>query len=375
LHLFVFLVQCFSPVDGPAKACFSFIGHKTQGFKIYMKITLMIPAYNEELTIRECILSCLSQMRRPDQIIVVNDGSTDSTSRIVEDFASDVQLVSTPKNTGSKSRAQEYGLSFVTGDILVMTDADTILSPNFIQYVEEDFKDPSIHAVAGYIKSVPHNWLTACRELDYIIGQDVHKQAQSNLNSVVVIPGCGAAFRVETFKKEITFEHDTLTEDLDFTYKLHNKNLRIYYDKRAVVYTQDPATLSAYVNQTRRWIGGGWQNLVKHFGVIRQRQGHALEIGLIYVEGMIFGLLFFILPIINVIYFLDFLIGYFTVAFLIGTYGVMRRKRWDLLLYAPLFPFVLILNSLIFLEQFFLRVVMKKDAKGWFKVNRRLMFE
>ena len=338
-----------------------------------MKITLLIPAYNEELTIQSCVESCLKQSRPLDEIIVVNDGSTDGTAAILAELGDSIRVVNTPKNMGSKSAAQEFGMSYVTGDILIMTDADTLLSPDFVRYVEEDFQDENVHAVAGYIKSLPHNWLTACRELDYIIGQDVHKKAQSNINSIMVIPGCGAGFRLSTFREHITFDHDTATEDLDFTYKLHKQGFRIHYDERAVVNTQDPATLPSYINQIRRWIGGGWENLVKHFDVIRKRQGHALEISLIYFEGMIFGLLFFLLPFINVVYFLDFLVGYFIIALVIGLYGAMRRKRYDLLLYAPLFPFVLMLNSIIFFEQFIKRVLFRQKDTSWFKPGRRII--
>lgn len=168
------------------------------------------------------------------------------------------------------------------------------------------FRDPQVFAVAGYIKSMKRNWITACRELDYLIGQDVHKKAQSYLHAVLVIPGCAAAFRTELFRNVISFDHDTLTEDLDFTYKIHRQNMTIRFDKDAVVYTQDPDTLNDYVNQMRRWIGGGWQNLLKHWDIVLFRPGHTIEISLVYVEGLLFGLLFFILPVKYLLFLLVF---------------------------------------------------------------------
>src|SRR6185436_19454010 len=101
------------------------------------------------------------------------DGSTDNTRAILERFGDRITLVNTDHNTGNKSYAQEYGLNFITGDILVTTDADTMLSSTFLARVEKNFSDPEIHAMAGYIQSLRYNWITACRELDYIIGQDV----------------------------------------------------------------------------------------------------------------------------------------------------------------------------------------------------------
>lgn len=338
-----------------------------------MKISVLIPCYNEEKTIDACVDSILAQTRPPDEIIVVNDGSSDRSAEILKSFGRKIRLAHTPHNTGNKSYAQEYGLQFVTGDILVMTDADTLLAPDFLEVIEQDFADPDVHAVAGYIKSIRHNWITACRELDYIVGQDLHKRAQSNINALMVIPGCGGAFRVATFRKHIAFDHDTLTEDLDFTYKLHRKNFRILFNNKAVVYTQDPDTVRSYINQMRRWVGGGWQNIMKHWRIIITRPGHALEVSLIYVEGLIFGSLFFILPLINMFYFVRFFVGYLLMALLVGLYGVFRRRRFDLLIYAPLFPFILILNSCIFFEQFIREVLLRRKNLIWFKPERRDM--
>ena len=338
-----------------------------------MKISVLIPCYNEENTVAACIESVLGQSRPADEIIVVNDGSTDGTRSILASFGHSIRIVDTPQNTGNKSHAQEYGLQFVTGDIFVTTDADSLLAPDFIERIEKDFADPSVEAVAGYIKSVRMNWLTACRELDYVIGQDLHKKAQSHLNAILVIPGCAGAFRTHTFRKHITFDHDTVTEDLDFTYKYHKNEFRILFDTKAVVYTQDPFTLYSYIHQMRRWIGGGWQNLLKHWRVVARRPGHAVEIGFVYIEGTVFGLLFFILPLINVFYFITFFSGYFLVAGALGLYGAIARKRYDLALYAPLFPIVLIINSLIFLEQFVREVVFRRRTLHWFKPERQAL--
>ena len=82
-----------------------------------------------------------------------------------------------------------------------MTDADTILDKNFVYLVEENFeKDTtlSVAAVGGYVTSIKHNWITACK------------------------PGCATAIRTSVIK-ELSFNHDTVTEDLDFTFQIHLK--------------------------------------------------------------------------------------------------------------------------------------------------------
>ena len=224
--------------------------------------TILIPAHNEEKDIKRTIKSCLYQTKKADQIIVVNDGSTDRTRELLESFGNQITLINLEKSTGNKSFAQLEGMKYVWGDILISTDADTVLHPRFVQKILPHFKDEEVAAVAGYVRSIKNNWITASREIDYVIGQAVYKSAQAFLGYLLVIPGCAAAFRTKTFIENVNFTHDTVTEDLDFTFQLHRKNFKIEFEKEAVVYTQDSPNISSYVRQMKRWYGGGWQNLL-----------------------------------------------------------------------------------------------------------------
>ncbi len=336
-----------------------------------MKISVLIPAHNEERSIRATVNSCLAQTRVFDQILVVDDGSTDRTAEILASFGDRITVVTIPKATGNKSYAQEIGLKYVTGDIFIATDGDTILDTKFAEMIEPHFSDPEVAAVAGYVKSMKNNWITACREIDYTVGQDLHKTAQSNLKFLFVIPGCAGAFRTSVFKNEIKFDHDTLTEDLDFTYKLHVGYHKISYERNAIVYTQDPFTLHSYINQIRRWNSGGWQNLLKHWKSVIHRPTIALELSLIYFEGLTFSLLMFVLPLMNYNYFKYFFSGYFLFMLLVGTYAAIRRRRIDLVFMAPLTIILSFINAWVFLEQFIKEIILRRPMNVWFKPERK----
>jgi N-acetylglucosaminyltransferase len=335
-----------------------------------MKITIIIPAHNEERSIKRTVESCINQTRPADQILVVNDGSTDKTGEILATFGDKIQVVTIPIATGNKSYAQEHGLKFVDGDVFIATDADTIMDSHFVEKVLPHFEDKSVHAVAGYVKSIKNNWLTACREIDYVIGQDLHKVAQANMNFLFVIPGCAGAFRTNSFKTLIDFEHDTLTEDLDFTYKMHTEYSNIVFEKNAYVYTQDPFTLYSYINQIRRWYSGGWQNLKKHLPKVINRPLVAMELSLMYIEGIIFSLLLFVLPFLSLKYFAFYLISNLAFVILISSYAAIKRGRLDLLLYSPLYLILVFVNAVIFLEQFTSEIVMGRKLDTWFKPER-----
>lgn len=334
-----------------------------------MKVSILIPCFNEEKSIEKCVLSCLNQSRKPDQIVIVDDSSTDKTPDILARYKDQIRVVRTPKRTGKKSSAQEYGLKFIVGDIFVVTDGDTILDKNCIKNIIKGFNKPNVVAVSGYVKSIKYNWLTACRAFEYSLGQNVHKLAQSFINYLFVIPGAAGAFDASFFKNYLSFEHDTLTEDLDFTYKIHKAGKSIGYRRDAIVYTQDPPNIRSYINQMRRWYGGGWQNLIKHLDIL-EKPAQALELSVVYIEGLIFSFLLILLPIINIKVALYTLGLHFVITALLALFTVIREKRIDLLM-VPFFYYVpTFINAWVFIEQFIKEVILRRKNLIWFTPDR-----
>ncbi len=338
-----------------------------------MTASILIPCHNEELTIKRSIQSCLNQSHKPSEIVVVNDGSTDHSLKILSYFKNKIKIVNIPVATGNKSYAQEAGLKHITSDILITTDADTILDRDFVKNILKEFQNKKVIASAGYVKSIKQNWLTACRQIDYLISQEINKSAQALINAIFVIPGCAAAYRTKHFKKYIFFGHDTLTEDLDFTYKYHRNKLKITFCKSAIAYTCDPTTIPDYIGQLRRWNSGNWQNLLKHYQVI-ENPGNALEMALIYLEGLTFPLVLTLALILNLKLFLLFSLTYLTVIFIFAIYGARRDNRWDLVLNVPVYYFVSFINYAVFIEQFILEVILTRRNLVWFQPKRKAAY-
>ncbi len=332
-------------------------------------ISLLVPCYNEEKSIRKSITSWLRQTRPADEIIVIDDSSSDATSAILAEYADRIRTVRTPKNLGNKSYAQEFGLQFVNGEIFVTTDADTILQQDFIEKIAKDFDDPKIVAVGGYVKSLQYNWLTRHRAFEYAIGQNFHKLAQSHLNCMFVIPGAAGAFRTDVFRTHLSFDHDSITEDLDFTYKLHKLDYKIHYDRSAIAYTQDPATLGSYINQMRRWFGGGWQNLLKHYDILL-RPAQALQLSLMYIEGLVFSLLVLLMPFINLRLTLLFTIPYLALTFAFSIFAAIKERRADLMLAPFPYMFMVYVNAYVLVEQFVKEILFRRKNLIWFKPQR-----
>lgn len=337
-----------------------------------LTFSILIPAHNEEKMISSCVDSCLAQTRKPDEIIVINDGSTDKTAEILHTYGSQITVISIDKATGNKSKAQEIGVRYVTTDILIATDGDTILDKNFVKHIEAEFEaDRDTAVVMGYVQSTRHNTLTALREIDYTIGQDLYKTAQQYLNFILVIPGCAGAFKTELFRNGvITFDHDTLTEDLDFSYKINQLGLPIKFNHEAKVYTQDPPTLHSYINQMRRWYGGGWQNLKKHYPIIINNPKAGLILSTTYLEGLVLSSLLIVTPFINIVLFFKLILSFIIIGTILGIYASIRKSRLELLIVSPLFSFLSLINAYILIEQFVKEIILNKKDMNWFHPER-----
>ncbi len=341
-----------------------------------MKISLLIPSYNEGKSLEACLLSAFTQTRKFDEIIVVNDGSTDSTREILTHYVSQYDIlrpVHLKKNTGNKSKAQMKGFPLITGDIVIMTDGDTILDEQFVSKIEANFerdKSGTLAAVAGYVSSIRYNWITACREIDYIIGQNIFKKAQSIIGYIYVMPGCATAIRTSTLR-ELTCHHDTVTEDLDFTFQLHLKELKIAYDMEAIVYTQDPPNLLSYIRQMKRWYWGGWQNIRKYWSIMLSNPSAGFVLSSVFIDGVIYSAITLITPILYPEFFITYLLPtYFLGAFIFALYAGIQSKRYELILYFPYYVLIIFINAFIIGYEFWREIVFRRHDLLWERADR-----
>lgn len=111
-----------------------------------MRISVVIPAYNEEQYIRRCLESLMQQTRKPYEIIVVNNNSTDKTTSIVKEFPK-VKLIHEQQQGITATR--NTGFTAAKGDIIARTDADTIVPKTWIEHIHTLFIKNNIDAVSG----------------------------------------------------------------------------------------------------------------------------------------------------------------------------------------------------------------------------------
>ncbi|MEI7677232.1 MAG: glycosyltransferase [Bacteroidales bacterium] len=230
------------------------------------KVSIIVPAYNEEVNIEKSILNLLKIDYPNFNIVFVDDGSKDSTyQRVYDKFNSNEKVKVFTKPNGGKASALNFAIERADGDILVCIDADTILKADAISQMVRHFADEDVAAVAGNVKvGNRRNLLTNWQSIEYITSQNFDRRAFDLLNAIMVVPGAIGAFQKEALIEVGGFTVDTLAEDCDLTMRLLIAGYKIRNCNEALSYTEAPETLQMFVKQRFRWAFGIMQSFWKH---------------------------------------------------------------------------------------------------------------
>lgn len=229
-------------------------------------VSIIVPAYNEEVNISRTIASLLQQDYPDLEIIFVDDGSTDKTyDTVLSTFGNHKKVTAYTKLNGGKATALNYGIGHAKGDYVVCIDADTQLAPNAVSELMKKFTNEEIGAVAGNVKVGNEiNLITKWQSIEYITSQNYDRRAFDLINCITVIPGAIGAFKKEAVLEAGGFTMDTLAEDCDLTMRLHRAGYVIKNCTTAISFTEAPETISQFVKQRFRWSFGVMQSFWKH---------------------------------------------------------------------------------------------------------------
>lgn len=231
-------------------------------------VSVLVPAYNEEANIEATIRSVFASTNAYDEVIVVDDGSSDTTAEIVRALASEfgTQLMLIQKeNGGTKGGALQYALTFARHSIIVCIDADTVIDKDAIARLARHFEDESVGAVAGKVYPARvTSLLGAFQYLEYMQGQNLDKEVFAVGNAIHVVPGALGAWRTSAVRDVGGYSLDTVVEDQDLTLALVAAGYRIIFDTGAAAYTETPATVKQFFRQRSRWVFGTIQCVWKY---------------------------------------------------------------------------------------------------------------
>ena len=218
------------------------------------RVTVVVPAYNEERTIRVAVETLLESEYPDLEVVVVDDGSQDATSARLQDLHDQGRIRLLRQENAGKASALNAGIAAATGEVVLYTDADSLFLRETVAKMVRWFADPSIDAVCG--NDMPLRTRTGLQKLLAItthIGTGYVRRALSLIGCLPIISGNLGAIRRRVLE-EIGGFRPLWGEDLEITWRLHERRKRIVFDPEPAVLADCPATFGALWKQRVRWM-------------------------------------------------------------------------------------------------------------------------
>ncbi|NBR44644.1 MAG: poly-beta-1,6 N-acetyl-D-glucosamine synthase [Synechococcaceae bacterium WB5_2B_268] len=237
-------------------------------------VSILIPCYNEAANLADTIRYALESAWPQFELIAINDGSSDDTGRLLEQWAARdprVRVVHLAKNQG-KAMALQAGALLARHELMVCIDGDALLDAQAVAWLVRRFQaDPGLGAVTGNPRIRNRTSLLGriqVGEFSSIIG--LIKRAQSMLGGLFTVSGVITAFRRSALHEVGYWSVDMLTEDIAITWALQRAGWRVAYEPQALVWILMPETLRGLWKQRLRWAEGGIQVLLANANLLVQ---------------------------------------------------------------------------------------------------------
>ncbi|MBI3412929.1 MAG: glycosyltransferase family 2 protein [Candidatus Aenigmarchaeota archaeon] len=282
LYLTVFLMITLV-VEGDSRG-------KPKKMKEWPLVSVIIPAFNESATINRVVKSVLNldYPKEKLEVIVVDDGSTDNTSKIVEKtYGSAVRVLKQQRK--GKAAALNLGLDHAEGNFVACLDADSYVSQSSLKHMIANFSSADIAAITPIMRVYnPKTFLEKIQQVEYLLAVYM-KKLLSHINSINVTPGPFSIYRADVLNRIGRFDENSLVEDQEIAYRIQKNNYRIVQSDRGDVYTAAPKTLRDLYLQRKRWCKGSWLTFKKYSPIMLDKTYG--DFGFYLMPNVLFGLI------------------------------------------------------------------------------------
>jgi cellulose synthase/poly-beta-1,6-N-acetylglucosamine synthase-like glycosyltransferase len=242
----------------------------------YPRVTVQLPVYNEKYVV-ERLLDAVGNFEYPkDKLeIQILDDSTDETTELISKkllvmkaLGLDIKLVHRPNRIGYKAGALAYGLELARGEFIAIFDADFIPKPDFLLKTIPHFSDPHVGVVQtrwGHINR-DYSILTRLQAFGLDAHFSIEQIARKASGSFINFNGTCGVWRKTCIEDAGGWSADTLTEDLDLSYRAQLKGWNFLYLEEIETPGELPVIMPAIKSQQYRWNKGAAETARKNFG-------------------------------------------------------------------------------------------------------------
>ena len=236
-------------------------------------VTVQLPIRNERYVVRRLVEAAGRLAYPADRLtIAVLDDSSDDTTAIAEEAVAELvarglraSVVHRPEPSGYKAGALQGGLDLDTSELVAVFDADFVPEPDFLLRLVPWFADPEVgmaQARWGHLNA-GESWLTSAQALLLDAHFAIEHAARHRSDRWFNFNGTAGIWRRAAIDAAGGWRADTLTEDLDLSYRAQLAGWRFVYDDDVVAPAELPATIAAFKAQQRRWARGSIQTARK----------------------------------------------------------------------------------------------------------------
>ena len=264
---------------------------KTTDLKAYPDVTIQLPIYNEKYVV-ERLLQTVSEIEYPKEHLEIQvlDDSTDETLELVNKIVNDlshqgfnIHHIQREERTGFKAGALEYGLNECKGEFIAIFDSDFLPKPEFLLKTLPLFANENVGMVQtrwGHVNE-DYSLLTKLQAFGLDAHFTIEQTGRNVADSFINFNGTAGIWRKETIIDAGGWSADTLTEDLDLSYRAQIKGWKFAYLEDVVSPAELPILMSAIKSQQYRWNKGAaetarknlWQVLTGNFSMTKKLHG------------------------------------------------------------------------------------------------------
>ncbi len=281
-------------------------------FEKLPKVTIQLPMYNEQF-VAERVIEAACQMDYPSHLLQIQvlDDSTDESAQVAEDCCKrmrdkghDIVYVHRTNRLGYKAGALENGLKTATGEFVAIFDADFIPQPDMISRTIQYFVDPNIGCVQTRWDHINRDQsiLTRCQAV-FLDGHFmIEHTARNRSGRFINFNGTAGIWRKRAIEESGGWQHDTLTEDMDLSYRAQLRGWHFIYLPNLLSPAELPPEIAAFKQQQHRWTKGLVQTAVKLLPTIlaarlplrvKCEAFFHLTCGTVYIPAVLLSLLLF----------------------------------------------------------------------------------